>query len=217
MNKCLYCDKDVLNKYCNTLCQNKHRGLINEEKYKENPKLCLCCDTPLEYYKKNNKFCNNSCAATVNNSLSSVKRIGNPNLIGKEISPLYNILRQITDDDLIIIFDKSSSIKNFFYNINFNNGISKDIKDIANKRLEKIGLNIYSLLSKNKLSDKTKGYLFENRKNWQSARRNICKHARNIYKCSEKPKCCLVCKYENHIEVAHIKAVSDFDDNCLIS
>jgi len=37
--------------------------------YLSNPKLCLNCNQPIEYKKRNNKFCKQSCAATLNNKL----------------------------------------------------------------------------------------------------------------------------------------------------
>ena len=38
-----------------------------------------------------------------------------------------------------------------------------------------------------------------------------------LYINSNKPKQCIVCNYDKHYEVAHIKSVSDFDDGSLIS
>ena len=38
-----------------------------------------------------------------------------------------------------------------------------------------------------------------------------------IYQNSNKPKQCICCNYDKHYEVAHIKAVSDFNDDTLIS
>lgn len=32
MNKCLYCEKPVKNKYCDVSCQNKHQGTERENK-----------------------------------------------------------------------------------------------------------------------------------------------------------------------------------------
>jgi len=61
----------------------------------------------------------------------------------------------------------------------------------------------------------TKGELFEKRGNWQSARSSIQKDARKIIK--DNNPSCAICGYSTHIEVAHIKAVSEFDDTSLIS
>lgn len=64
---------------------------------------------------------------------------------------------------------------------------------------------------------KTKKELFDNRTNWQSARNAIQKVARKIYQESDKPKQCMHCTYDKHYEVCHIKSVSSFDDDTLIS
>jgi hypothetical protein len=64
---------------------------------------------------------------------------------------------------------------------------------------------------------KTKGELFSIRKNWQSARSNIQKIARSIYFKSDKPRECLICRYNTFIDVAHIKPVSEFLESALIS
>ena len=63
----------------------------------------------------------------------------------------------------------------------------------------------------------TKGELFDSRKNWQSARTAIRKLADSAYKASNKPRECAICGYNKHIEIAHIKGVSEFDDDSLIS
>ncbi len=45
----------------------------------------------------------------------------------------------------------------------------------------------------------------------------IRKHSRNIYNRSDKPKCCNICGYNNHYQVSHIKGISSFNDDALIS
>lgn len=45
----------------------------------------------------------------------------------------------------------------------------------------------------------------------------IRSQARVLYQKSNKPKYCLVCKYNKHYEVCHIKAIKDFDDTDFIS
>lgn len=67
------------------------------------------------------------------------------------------------------------------------------------------------------LEEGTKMDIFFRSKNWQSARSSIQKIARKKYKESNKPKKCKVCKYDKHYEVCHIKSVSSFNDDCLIS
>lgn len=41
--------------------------------------------------------------------------------------------------------------------------------------------------------------------------------ARSVYKRSGKPQHCVNCNYRNHFEVCHIKPISQFDDNTIIS
>lgn len=64
---------------------------------------------------------------------------------------------------------------------------------------------------------KTKGELYFDRANWQSARSAIQKYARIVYMNSDKPKKCAICGYDKHFEVVHIKSVSSFSDDTLIS
>jgi hypothetical protein len=41
-----------------------------KERYEANPKFCSYCSSKLPQEKKNNKFCNSSCAASFNNKLT---------------------------------------------------------------------------------------------------------------------------------------------------
>ena len=63
----------------------------------------------------------------------------------------------------------------------------------------------------------TKKEFFETRKNWQSARSQMQRWARNTYNKSDKPKKCSQCEYSLHYEVAHIKSVSDFSPDSTIN
>jgi len=59
----------------------------------------------------------------------------------------------------------------------------------------------------------TKVELFGKSKNWQSARSQICKHAKAV-KPLKSP--CHNCGYSHHTELCHIKSVSSFPDDSLI-
>lgn len=67
------------------------------------------------------------------------------------------------------------------------------------------------------VAERSKGALFKDRKNWQSARSAIRRHAQRIYDSTVKGSCCFVCAYSAHVEIAHIRAVSSFSDDALIS
>ena len=64
---------------------------------------------------------------------------------------------------------------------------------------------------------RTKGDLFANRKNWQSARGTIQKEARRLYFYNNPSPKCAICGYTNHVQVAHIKPVSEFSNDTTIS
>lgn len=70
--------------------------------------------------------------------------------------------------------------------------------------------------AKETLKGQNKGKLFELSKNWQSARTAIRKDACRIFAKSNKEYKCAICGYTSHVEIAHIKAVSDFDDNSML-
>lgn len=64
---------------------------------------------------------------------------------------------------------------------------------------------------------RTKGDLFANRKNWQSARSTIQRRARETYRTSGLPMICRACGYNRHVEIAHQRAVSEFSDTSTIN
>jgi len=63
----------------------------------------------------------------------------------------------------------------------------------------------------------TKGQLFGRTKNWQSARSIIRAHAKGIYLASKQPMVCKACGYDKYVEIIHVKPVSEFSDDTLIS
>lgn len=198
----------------------KARALIQKEEarkrvdeYNMNPNLCLNCGKPIlaPYGKKLRetkikKFCSKSCAAQYNNQhrKNNVKKIRKLDLI--------------SDDKLINMFEQSTSLAEFADKIGYNKK-SLYIHYIT-ERLDNLGINLDELKqvirSDNTFSMYTKKDAFEIYQNWQSVRSTIAKLARNIYAKSNRPKYCVICGYE-HYEVAHIKAVSDFPDDALIS
>lgn len=67
-----------------------------------------------------------------------------------------------------------------------------------------------------KAAKQTKGELFKKRKNWQSARTAIRKHAARVVKSNNILQQCKICGYTKFVEICHIKPVKDFDDSCYI-
>jgi len=123
--------------------------------------------------------------------------------------------------------EKISEVKKRKYCNQICNGMSKKIKDEHSHLVDKnerckrrkgiIDRNSYE--SGISILSKTKGELFNDRANWQSARSSIQRSARkNYFDHFSSSRCCKVgCDYSLHIDVAHIKSVSEFEDSALIS
>lgn len=81
-----------------------NKKLIRDEYYK-NPNKCLQCDCDLDFYKKRNKFCGNSCAATYNN----IKRGGRDEETKDKISKTLvgRTLSQETRDKILLSLSKT--------------------------------------------------------------------------------------------------------------
>lgn len=86
MNKCLQCEKNVSNKYCDVTCQNKHQGSSRANKkyglIKEFKVNCSRCgiETSTEereklFPKKKNYFCSRACSNKRNHSDETKKKI----------------------------------------------------------------------------------------------------------------------------------------------
>lgn len=131
---------------------------------------------------------------------------------GKRKNSLVN---SVSESFFIDIIDTSNSWKEIGEKLGYKGNISTNVKKSIEDRCSELGVSL-SFDTNDDILNKTKGELFSDRKNWQSARSSIQKLAREIFKYyNEKPKCA-VCGYSNHVEVAHIKAVSEFDDNTTI-
>ena len=186
------------------------------DEYNKNPNICKCCGKPIiaPYNKKLReitikKFCSQSCSAKLHNLGRKRNVTGNNGTI-----PL---IEKKTDEEIISAFNNSKSIAEFGRKLGYKYRIRKT--DIIRNKLESLGLNIEEIdgTPNSELSNLTKGELFAKYTNWIQARATIQKYAKNTYTKSHKPKYCVVCGYDKHYEVAHIKAVSVFDDNALIS
>ena len=203
----------------------KARALLQKEEakqrideYNQNPNLCLCCNKPIlaPYDKKLHKtkikkFCSHSCAAKFNNCNS--KKVKNVSGFNGTIP----LICTKTDEEIIEAFNNSNSIAEFGRILGYKYKLRKSYT-VCNK-LESLGLDINDIdgTPSRQILNLKKGELFSKYDNWQTARSSIQKYARIIYQNSNKPKQCICCNYDKHYEVAHIKAVSDFNDDTLIS
>lgn len=125
-----------------------------------------------------------------------------------------SLLNRVCDKQFIEIISTSTGWDEIISKVGYKmNGST--IRENILKRCEQLQI-IPNILKVSELSTRTKGDLFSNRKNWQSARSSIQKDARKMYFDNNiSPKCakCAICGYTNHVEVAHIKAVSEFSND----
>jgi len=64
---------------------------------------------------------------------------------------------------------------------------------------------------------RTKKQILRDYKGYTAGRNAIRKHAQIRYHNSDKPKHCFICGYDKHIEVCHIKSVSEFSDDAFVN
>lgn len=193
------------------------RALIQKEEakqrideYNKTPNLCNYCGNPIvvPYGKKLRqtkikKFCSKSCAAKFNNCQGDRARL-KPNI------------DNFSDDEILEFYTTSENFLEFSQKLGYKSEAKRLRKYIAQKLLE-LGLDTEKIYKKFSISGCTKKELFSRYQQWQTARSAIQRDARCTYDNSDKPKQCIVCGYNKHYEVAHIKAVSDFTDDALIS
>jgi len=78
ISTCQYCSTSFIpkagtfGKFCSLSCSTRYKNKISTEqkisKYNIEPTVCACCNHPLPYEKRKNKFCSRSCSATVANT-----------------------------------------------------------------------------------------------------------------------------------------------------
>jgi predicted restriction endonuclease len=181
------------------------------EAYYKAPNHCKHCNqvivVPIGKKIKDVKqkiFCSHSCAASFNN-------IG----IKRHNDSSKNEWRPKCDDETFTKAYKNNSNYNGLARELGYTTIRASLRDHVRRYITSLGLEPYCARVPTK--DRTKGDLFRIRSNWQNARSAIQKMAREAYANSNKPQKCCICGYDKTYEVAHIKAVSEFDDDTLIS
>lgn len=197
--------KQIISKYSiNTDHFNITNKPINRELYENNPKVCKLCGEIIPYERRENEFCSKSCAATFNNTKRNIDT---------------SKLATISDEIFINAINTSKGWKQILNNLGYSEKANTKIKQKIQDRciLLNLKLNLEKTIKQIDWSTRTKKQLFEERSTWQSARTAIRRMAQEIYAKSDKEYKCAVCGYNKHIEIAHIKAVSDFDDSATIT
>lgn len=128
----------------------------------------------------------------------------------------FSLVNRISDDEFRNIIQNSETWKDIGKKLGYKSKIlSSNVKDSIMERCSKLGMEL-NIKPVESILDKTKGELFSSRKNWQSARSAIRKLAEAAFKESNQSPKCAICGYHHHVEVAHIKAVSEFEDSATI-
>lgn len=123
----------------------------------------------------------------------------------------------IPNDAFIDIITNSNTWIEISEKLGYKNQVSSNVKQAIEARCLKLNINLNICLNvNNTILNKTKKELFENRKNWQSARSAIQKNARSVYFDNKKNPKCEICGYAHHVEVAHIKSVAEFSETSTI-
>lgn len=138
------------------------------------------------------------------------RKIANTETFNKNLT----ILDKISDDEFCEIVKKSKSWNELVYNIGYKN-IGSKLKKLIHNRCERLNLRL-NINKQTLIDNMTKGELFNNRKNWQSARSAIQKMAKKVYFSNHNNPKCHICGYDKHVEVAHLKSVSSFTDDIKI-
>ena len=126
-----------------------------------------------------------------------------------------SILNKVCDEQFIEIINTSTGWDEIINKLGYKVNGSNTRENILN-RCEQLRISP-NTLRVSVISSKTKSDLFAYRKNWQSARGFIQKDARKIYFYNNQHPKCAICGYTKHVEVAHIKAVSEFSNETPIS
>ena len=123
-------------------------------------------------------------------------------------------IEQKNDEEFSKIIQNCTSWEQMSKAFGYTNRMSSNVKEAIEERCTKLGIVLNSqLCTNNDVEFRTKGELFKNSKNWQCARSIIQRNARQVFFNTNTEHKCSICGYDKHIEVAHIKSVSEFDEN----
>lgn len=145
----------------------------------------------------------------IRRKINDSENFSKPNIVRSKIDKL-------TDEELIQIIENNYGWKDISSALGYTDYLNSDLKKKLYERCSKLGIEL-QLYKPSPLLSRTKGDLLSDRKNYQSYRSSVRKLAEKIYKDSGKPQKCAICGYDKHIEIAHIKAVSEFDDSATIA
>ena len=126
----------------------------------------------------------------------------------------------IEDEEFKKIIFNSNTYREIAEKIGYSSR-SSSINTEINRRCDELNIKIpfekQNEKGKRYIKNITKGQLKEIKDTYQRYRSAIRREAENIFKESGLGYKCFICGYDKHIEIAHIKSVSDFSDDTKIS
>lgn len=93
--------------------------------------------------------------------------------------------------------------------------LASNVKESIKERCKELNIELQVEEVPN-LIKMTKGEMFDRANHWTNARIMIQRIAKRCFRNANKERKCAVCGYDKHIDVAHIKAVADFDDSATL-
>ncbi len=133
---------------------------------------------------------------------------------------MKNKIYSIEDEEFKKIIFNSNTYREIIEKIGYssnNSNINADINKRCNELNIKIPFEKSNEKGKRYIKNVTKGQLKEDKNTYQRYRSAIRREAEKVFKESGMDYKCVICGYDKHIEIAHIKSVSDFSDSTKIS
>lgn len=165
------------------------------KKYYEHPNVCLNCEKIIDVKKgqkvgevRKRKFCNHQCSAAYTN----IKR-------GFKLSS--SVGECVTCKNKIMFKKRKHG---GYYSRKY------CPKCLPEFRAKKRGANTF-------IANLTKDQVMSRYAKYYIGRSMIRKHAKRVFEESNKDKKCVICGYNKHVDVAHVKSVSDFMGDVLMS
>ena len=122
----------------------------------------------------------------------------------------------VSDEGYANIIRESASWKEIGEKLGYTGKVlASNVKEAIRRRCMDLGIEL-NVHARDPILDKTKGELFKDRKTWQSARSAIRKSAWKVFMENNPSPRCAVCGYDKHVEVAHVRAVSEFSDDATV-
>lgn len=197
-----------------------HFIIMKETKYNKEVLKTLIFDKKLSYESIGRTY-----GVTGNAIKKIAKNLGLQLKPRRRINPCEDFVKssckrsnvdKISDAEFIQIINSNVGWKEITDSLGYSNSVGSGVKHAIKERCTKLGISP-KIKKISPVLLKTKGQLKSERKSYQSYRSAIRKLAEKIYKESNRDLKCSVCGYDKHVEIAHIKAVSDFNEETTIA